>query len=414
MGFTEDIEAILSATPEDRQTVMFSATMPPRINAIAKRHQNDPVRIKIVADTAKEGQALVRQSAYIVHRVNKPSALGRLLDVESPTSALVFCATRNEVDELTGTMNNRGYRAEALHGGMDQKQRDRVMGRLRDGSANVLIATDVAARGLDVDTLSHVVNYNVPTAPESYVHRIGRVGRAGREGVAITLVEPRHRRLISNIERLTKTKIEVAKVPTVADLHKSQLQRTTAAVTEYLGAATSETTGSDPTDYSGAFEALLAANPAASERDIALATLAALHKERVGELDTAEIPDASSQQSKKNSHRKGSKSEGRSGKYEAKGGKGARFEGKGGGKRPTPGGASVFINLGNKANIRPGDLVGAIANETGLSGKDIGPIRIGDFYSVVGVPEDAVERVISAISKTTIKGKKAKIRRYVD
>ena len=142
------------------------------------------MRIQIGRGDAEPGEtALVRQSAYVVPRAHKPAALGRILDIEAPQAAIVFCRTRNEVDQLTETLNGRGYRAEALHGGMDQEQRDRVMGRLRDGTADLLVATDVAARGLDIDTLTHVVNYDVPSAAESYVHRIGRVGRAGREGV---------------------------------------------------------------------------------------------------------------------------------------------------------------------------------------------------------------------------------------
>jgi len=195
MGFTDDIESILESTPDDRQTVLFSATMPSRITSIAKRYQRSPERITIGRPDSEPGaKVLVRQTVYVVQRAHKPSALGRILDIEAPKSALVFCRTRTEVDQLTETMNARGYRAEALHGGMDQAQRDRVMSRLRDGTAELLVATDVAARGLDVDTLTHVVNYDVPSAAESYVHRIGRVGRAGREGVAITLAEPRERR----------------------------------------------------------------------------------------------------------------------------------------------------------------------------------------------------------------------------
>ena len=176
MGFTEDIETILEHTPKDRQTVLFSATLPRRITAIAERHQRDPVRITIKAGDVGTDAGLVRQTAYVVDRHHKAAALARILDVEAATSAIVFCRTRAEVDELTVTMNSRNHRAEALHGGMDQEQRDRVMGRLRDGTAELLIATDVAARGLDVDTLTHVVNYDVPAAPEAYVHRIGRVG----------------------------------------------------------------------------------------------------------------------------------------------------------------------------------------------------------------------------------------------
>ncbi len=167
MGFADDLEAILGATPDERQTVLFSATLPPRINSIAKRYQRDPVRIRIAKGEGETSSSTIHQRAYVVQRSHKAAALGRILDLESPTAAIVFCRTRGEVDQLTVTMNGRGYRAEALHGGMDQLQRDRVMQRLRDGTAELLIATDVAARGIDVDTLTHVVNYDVPSAPES-------------------------------------------------------------------------------------------------------------------------------------------------------------------------------------------------------------------------------------------------------
>ncbi|MBA3368577.1 MAG: DEAD/DEAH box helicase, partial [Geodermatophilaceae bacterium] len=205
MGFAEDIEAILTETPKTRQTVLFSATLPPRIDKIARKHLRDPSRIQMGRESTAEGEApLVRQSAYIVARAHKPAALGRVLDIEAPTAALVFCRTRAEVDHLAEQLNGRGYRAEAMHGGMDQAQRDRVMGRLRGGTADLIVATDVAARGLDIDQLTHVVNYDVPSDPESYIHRIGRVGRAGREGVAVTLAEPREHRMLKAIERMTK------------------------------------------------------------------------------------------------------------------------------------------------------------------------------------------------------------------
>ena len=271
MGFTDDIEAILESTPEDRQTVLFSATMPKRITSIAKRYQRNPERITIGrADSEPGAKVLVRQTVYVVQRAHKPSALGRILDIEAPKSALVFCRTRTEVDQLTETMNGRGYRAEALHGGMDQAQRDRVMARLRDGTAELLVATDVAARGLDVDTLTHVVNYDVPSAAESYVHRIGRVGRAGREGVAITLAEPRERRGLENIERLTKQKFEIAKVPTVSDLRERQIELTVAAVREALGAV-------DLEDFNTVLHALAGED---SDRNIALAAIKLVHESR--------------------------------------------------------------------------------------------------------------------------------------
>ncbi|HEX5543061.1 MAG TPA: DEAD/DEAH box helicase, partial [Micromonospora sp.] len=204
MGFVDDIEAIMQDMPEDRQTLLFSATMPPRIDGLARRHLRDAIRVQIGREAPAPGAApSVRQSAYIVARAHKPAALGRVLDVEAPTSAIVFCRTRDDVDRLTETLNGRGYRAEALHGGMSQEQRDRVMGRLRSGTAELLVATDVAARGLDIEQLTHVINYDLPSAPESYVHRIGRVGRAGREGDAITLAEPREHRMLKMIERVT-------------------------------------------------------------------------------------------------------------------------------------------------------------------------------------------------------------------
>ena len=181
MGFAEDLEALLQATPPERQTALFSATMPGRITAIARRHQREPARIQIAERPARDDLPLVRQDAYIVARAQKLPALTRILDVEDASGALIFGRTRLEVDELAQTLIARGHLADALHGGLSQEQRDRVMRRFRDGATDVLVATDVAARGLDVEQLSHVVNYDVPSAPEDYVHRIGRTGRAGRE-----------------------------------------------------------------------------------------------------------------------------------------------------------------------------------------------------------------------------------------
>src|ERR1700759_1545399 len=225
MGFAEEIEAILASTPGERQTALFSATMPPRINGMVRRHLRDPVRAELGRQpSASADGLLVRQTAYLVPRGHKTAALGRVLDLERPAATIVFCRTRDEVDQLTESLNGRGYRAEALHGGMDQKQRDRVMARLRSRAIDLLVATDVAARGLDIDQLTHVVNYDVPSAPESYVHRIGRVGRAGREGTAITLAEPRQHRLVKTIERKTGQQIVVERVPTVSDLRTKRLE----------------------------------------------------------------------------------------------------------------------------------------------------------------------------------------------
>ncbi len=406
MGFTEDIELILSNTPQSRQTVMFSATMPPRIKSIANRHQKDPVIVKISADEAKAASKLIEQRVYVVQKFHKPATLGRVLEFEQPTSAIVFCKTRTDVDELTVAMNGRGVRAEALHGGMDQAQRDRVMARLRDGTAELLIATDVAARGLDVDTLTHVINYDIPTQPESYVHRIGRVGRAGRAGVAITLATPRQKRLLDNIERLTKSKIAILPVPTLEDLQDRRREAMVEAVRETLSA-------DDLDDFQHVLHALKGED---SERNIALAALKLAQQTQGSVADNTEIPDSSSHFTK--SHEKKGRGRDRDrnrdrGDRNDRGGKnGSRPQ-----KGPRPVDANtgfVYIGVGARGGVRPGDLVGAIANETGIAGRDIGPIRIADHYSVVGVPDASVEDVITAIKKSTVKGKKAKARRFVE
>ncbi|MGZ4739967.1 MAG: DEAD/DEAH box helicase [Ilumatobacteraceae bacterium] len=394
MGFADDIDSILQATPEDRQTVLFSATMPARINALARKYQRDPIRIQIGRGDTQPGTALVRQSAYMVQRAHKPAALGRILDIEAPKATLVFCRTRTEVDQLTETMNGRGYRAEALHGGMDQPQRDRVMGRLRDGTAELLVATDVAARGLDVDTLTHVVNYDVPSAAESYVHRIGRVGRAGRQGVAITLAEPREQRLLFNIEKLTKQKIAIERVPTVADLRARQIEQTVAAVREALSS-------DDLDDYNDVLNALAGDH---NIRTIALAAVKLAHEAGGATLDEAEIPDFSNKVDRGPRPDRPDR-QGPTGKRPASPGH------RGGG---TIGTGFIYVALGRKAGIRPGDLVGLIANESNLSGREIGPIKITEQFSIVGVPEARVDDVIGSLRNTMLKGKRPNARRYTE
>ncbi|SEG77952.1 ATP-dependent RNA helicase DeaD [Thermomonospora echinospora] len=383
MGFAEDIEAILAETPEERQTVLFSATVPPRIDGIARRHLRHPVRIEIGRPEREVGEPpLVRQRAYVVDRAHKPAALGRLLDVESPAAAIVFCRTRDQVDELTEMLNGRGYRAEALHGGMSQDQRDRVMGRLRAGTAELLIATDVAARGIDVEHLTHVVNYHVPSDPDSYVHRIGRVGRAGREGVAFTLAEPREHRMLKSIERATRQKIAVEKIPTVADLRARRLELTRAALRESLLA-------DDLDSYRVVVETL------ADEFDIMEVALAAvkLAQEATGAAtDEEEIPEVT-----RRPQREGREGPGRRERRTA--------------ASPEEGMTRLFLGLGRRAGVRPQDLVGAIAGESSLRGRDIGAIEIADRFSLVEVPQAAADEVIDALRRTTIKGRKAIVRR---
>ncbi len=396
MGFAEDLEAILAAAPAERQTVLFSATMPARIMAIAKRHLRDPLVLRVAGELPGAGAApRVRQTVYVVARAQKIAALGRILDLEDPAAALVFCRTRNEVDELGEKLRAQGYRTEVLHGGMSQEQRDRVMAKLRSEAADLVIATDVAARGLDIPQLTHVINYDVPSAPESYVHRIGRVGRAGREGVAITLAEPREHRLMRNIEQLTKQRIATASVPSVADLRTKRLETISASLREVLDAGDGEpfrvvvdslATEFDPVRVAMAAVKLLvdAAGPEPKEEIPAIAATP-----RFDAAPSGRAPQAWPR------------------------GRGAGAGSERGGARPfrsQAGMTRLFIGGGREMNIRPQDLVGAITGEAGIAGSQIGVITISDRFSLVEVADEVVEDVIDALQGCKIKGRKLTVR----
>ena len=394
MGFAEDLEAILAATPAEKQVALFSATLAPRIAEIAKKHLRDPQVIKIDTAAVKAGNvAKVRQIAYVVSRAHKQAALARILDVEQPSSAIVFCRTRTEVDELTETLNGRGYHAEALHGGLSQEQRDRVMKKFRAHTSELLIATDVAARGLDVSHVSHVFNYDVPSATESYVHRIGRTGRAGRTGIAITLAEPREHWMLKNIERVTKVPIEVAQLPTVADLKSRRMELTQAALREVI--------------LGGGLEQWRPVVAALAEKFELMDIAAAAIKQTAGEPDKnePEIPTAATHKEKHPAREREAVRKERKLEKVAKEGPKA--------KRPTPGWevAKLYVGAGRKLKIRPGDLVGAITNELGLDSSAIGAITIWDRHSIVEVPANMADTIVAGLNATTIKGKKLQVRR---
>jgi ATP-dependent RNA helicase DeaD len=354
--------------------------MPARINGMVRRHLREPARIELgrAESTGDDDVTLVRQNAYVVPRGHKPAALGRVLDVEAPVAAVVFCRTREAVDQLTEQLNGRGYRAEGLHGGLDQQHRDRVVGRLRSGTLDLVVATDLAARGLDIEHLTHVVNYDVPSAPETYVHRVGRVGRAGREGVAITLAEPREHRMIKTIERVTGRRIPVESLPTVADLRSRRLELTRAALRESLLAGDLER-----------FRTVV--EPLAEEFDVmevALAAVKLAHEANGAADDVEDIPEAVPE-------------------TDQRPGRGKRS----GGKPVREGMTRLFVGTGRAAGIRPQDLVGAIAGESRLTGRDIGAIEIADRFSLVEVPESAADEVIAALKGSSIKGRRATVRR---
>jgi ATP-dependent RNA helicase DeaD len=394
MGFAEDLEAILAATPADRQTVLFSATMPARIAAIARRHLKDPVQVRIAREQVAAGEVpRVRQTAYLVPRAHKLPALARVLDMESPDAAIIFCRTRNEVDELTEKLNAYGHRAQGIHGGLSQEQRERVMGRLKGGTTDLLVATDVAARGLDIPRLSHVINYDLPSSPESYVHRIGRVGRAGREGAAVTLIEPREHRLLRNIEQLTKQRIEVAKVPTVADLRARRLELVRASLREILLQGELDgfrVVAESLADEFGALEVAMAAVKMAESASGAEFE------------DQPDIPEVSL--ARESSRPAGDPAGDRKGH-------------RAGARSTSPNRGEVGdvvrlrIGVGRADGVRPKDLVGAITGEAGVSGGDIGAIEIGDRFSVVEVAQGVVDDVLGALRHTKIRGKKVTVRR---
>ena len=365
MGFAEDIEAILDATPDrppDRAVLGDDA-------AAHRRHRPaPPARPGAHRDRAgRRRRRRPRRSSpsgpTSSTRAHKPAALGRILDVEAPAAAIVFCRTRTEVDQLTETLNGRGYRAEALHGGMNQEGRDRVMGRLRNGTAELLIATDVAARGLDVDLLTHVINYDVPSAPDAYVHRIGRVGRAGREGVAITLAEPRELRLLGNIERATGRPIPIEQVPSVADLRARQLEATTGAAARGAGRRR-------PRPLQ---RRRRRARPSEADvRDVARAAIKLVHEARTSAVDEVEIPEFVPRDRPSATAATGqARARRRAPRWALPG------------RAPRPGCSSA-----SAARTASGPATSSAPSPTSPTSpaSDIGPINIADNFSTVDVP----------------------------
>jgi len=362
LGFTEDMEAILAELPESRQLAFFSATMPPRVLAITQKFLRDPKRVEIVAK--QRTLETTNQTYYEVPPGKKQEALVRVLDMETPGSTIIFCRTRLETAELSDALSFHGYNAEPIHGDMGQADRDRVLRRFREGLADLLIATDVAARGLDIDHVTHVINYDVPYDAEQYIHRIGRTGRAGRTGDAITLIYPRERRQLANIERLIGSRIEPARIPTIDDI-AAQRKR---AFVESVREALSERE----------FDAMLpCAGELAQEFDVYEVAAAALHmlwKERHQSPPPADEEDVF-----------------------------AEFE------QPEVGMVRIFVGMGRQDGLRPGDLVGAITNESGLSGKEIGVIEVLERAAFVEVPASQGERVIEALSRTKLRNRKVKV-----
>ena len=444
MGFAEDLEAILTATPATRQTALFAATMAPRIAAIAGRHLQKPERITIKAEKRQAGKVpRIRQVAYIVARGQKGPALGRILEFEDPASAIVFCRTRVEVDELTETLKSHGYGAAALHGGLDQRQRDRVMQLFRTGKTDVLVATDVAARGIDIDHVSHVINYDLPTSPEVYVHRIGRTGRIGREGVAITLLGPREQRSLRYIEGLTKQPIEVGVLPTQAALKAKRLDTMRIELTTRIAGGGLEEMRAlvqtlvddfDPIDIAAAALTMAEARseapaPGAPEPE-APAQRAGFTVRRdedgAGRRDdeAARRPygDRDEPPARRPARTAGSSSgdagnADRSARHSERATSSDRPERTERPARSARGAEGlgreavvIALNVGRDHGVRPADLVGAIAGEAGISSKEIGAIRVGADASTVELAASVATHVAKVMKGKFIRGEKVDVR----
>lgn len=357
MGFREDIETILGQLPEERQTMLFSATMPKPILEIAKRYLHEPEIVKVIQKELTVPK--IEQYYYEVNPRKKNEVLSRLLDMYDPSLSLVFCNTKRKVDELVADLKGRGYFAEGLHGDMKQSQRDRVMNGFRNGRTDILVATDVAARGIDVDDVEAVFNYDVPQDDEYYVHRIGRTGRAGREGRAFTLVVGKEIYKLKDIQRYCKTKIRRQPIPSVNDVAAIKVEKLLEQAGELIA-----------TDGLGRMMDLLEEYLDGGDYS-ATEMAAALLAMQLGETSTQTLPK------------------------EEFGDTGAE-----------PGMVRMFMNIGKKDRVRIGDILGAVAGESGMEGALVGTIDMYDNFSFVEVPQEYAAAVLEAMNHSKIKGRR--------
>ena len=393
MGFLEDMETILSQLPEERQTLMFSATMPQAIADIAKKFQKDPVTVRVIKKELTVPK--VTQYYYEVKPKNKVEVMCRLLDMYSPKLSIVFCNTKRQVDELVQALQGRGYFAEGLHGDLKQVQRDRVMESFRNGRTDILIATDVAARGIDVGNVEAVFNYDIPQDDEYYVHRIGRTGRAGREGKAFSLVVGKEVYKLRDIQRYCKTKIIPQAIPSLNDITEIKADKILDQVQDILNDA-------DLTKIVNIIEKKLMEDDYTS-----LDLAAALLKMSMGDDNEDIIDNYMPARSLDDLDSYGRNSRGRDRGRNNSRRKGATDRAavdyvlNGGEERM----ARLFINIGKSQRVTPGDILGAVAGESGIPGRLVGSIDMYDGYTFVDVPAEYAEDVLNAMSHARIKGK---------
>jgi ATP-dependent RNA helicase DeaD len=383
MGFIEDIETILASTPPERQTALFSATLPTEIRRLAEHYMHNPQPVTIQREQITLDA--IEQRYYLVNAGDKVAALTRLFEVEEISSALIFVRTRVETSDLAGELSARGYPAEALSGELSQDARERTLNRFRQNQVQVVVATDVAARGLDIDDISHVFNYGLPDDPEIYVHRIGRTGRAGKTGIAITLLAPGERRLLAHVESFTHKKIQRAEVPTEEGIRALREERLVRKVAVWLqrGRCQREhelaeklvAEGYDPIEIAAA--ALKVARSEEKQRPI---------------YPIREVVEARPKASSRVDPRRG---------FRASSGAGSGSSS--GGTSHEPGMVRLMLNLGHEHGLNPNEIVGLIASRADIPGHVIGKIRIQSNRTFVDVPKEMVPQVLARTRDTQIR-----------
>lgn len=424
MGFIDDVEWILEQTPSERQVALFSATMPAPIRRIAQKHLRNPQEVTIKSKTSTATK--IRQRYWMVGGMHKLDALTRILEVEEFDAMLVFARTKVATEELAERLGARGFAVEALNGDIAQAQRERTVARLRNKQIDIVVATDVAARGLDVERISHVVNFDVPYDPESYIHRIGRTGRAGRSGEAILFISPRERNMLRVIERATRQPIEPMQLPSIADVNEQRVARFNARISEALSA-----------EDIGLFRDLVGRyeqehNVPALDIAAALASMAQGKKPLL--LDGPETGARSTERVAERADDRGAREPERGGDFSRKerAQKEPRLERQrsserrervdAGEEKPrlakrkpshdAEAGMETFrIEVGEVHGVKPGNIVGAIANEAGLDGRHIGRVVIRDDHSFVDLPEGMPKDVFRNLQKARVGGQKLQISR---
>jgi len=389
MGFIDDVEWILEQTPPERQIALFSATMPREINRIAKRYLREPVEVTIKEKTATADT--IQQRYWMVSGTHKLDALTRILEVETCDGIIIFVRTKTATSELAEKLQARGYSAAAINGDMAQNLREQTIGKLKASKIDILIATDVAARGLDVERISHVINFDIPYDTESYIHRIGRTGRAGRTGHAILFVAPRERRMFNAIERATKQKITRMELPSAKVLNDKRIDRFRQQITDVLAEDDLQLFREILEQYQ------LEQNIPALEIAAALAKIAQgdtplLVKDKPVRSVADFSSDKPSRSGSRGSRRSNSKHE----------------------KPPEAGMARFRIEVGHNHKVQPGNIVGAIANEAGLDSKYIGRINIFDDFASVDLPDEMPDEVFNHLQKVRVAGQQLKISRLSD